>query len=214
LRPSAPEPFQSLTLSYENAFGGEVREKSQAESAVREERNPLGKGYYRRAADAVGNPLPNIERPDHLIDAWDRWPSPAGFGPVSSNWSPRKELAGTFDDRWRNERMPLWPEDHDPRHFQSAPPELSSQEPLRGGEPVELINLASDPEKHFRLPKVFIAVTTAFRGERYNQSVQLDRVILQPDEEKILMVWRSCMNCHNSARRVEESVVFTKRYLR
>ena len=96
----------------------------------------------------------------------------------------------------------------------SAPPDLVTETPLRGGETVELVNLTPESRRVFRLPRVFLVVETLYKGQTYRQAVQLDRVILQPDDDKLVMVWRSWMNCHNNARKVEMTTVRTKPYLR
>lgn len=214
-RPGAARPFLTMPLTYERAFGGSAMQDPKNPGATEEiAANPVGRGFYLRASDAAGHPLPNVEDPADLIRSWSHRPGPVGFGPVPAGWSPRKELAGTFDEAWKRDRMPVWPVDHDPRHHRSAPPDLVTETPLRGGEAVELVNLTPESRRVFRLPRVFLVVETLYKGQTYRQAVQLDRVILQPDDDKLVMVWRSWMNCHNNARKVEMTTVRTKPYLR
>ena len=48
----------------------------------------------------------------------------AAFGPVGRHWEPRVRYAGTYDDRWTEDRMPLLPKDFDDRFHNAAPPGL------------------------------------------------------------------------------------------
>jgi hypothetical protein len=209
-RVTNPEFFTEMPIIYENAFGGADGVDQESEKAVVETRNPIGRGMALKARHLVGQRLPNIEDPNALIQSWKSRPYPAGLGAIPSNWSPRKEYAGTLDETWRRERAPLWPVDYDPRHHQSAHPALVSAEPLRGGERVNLTHLSPDSPLSFRLPRVRFIVDTYLARTRLRQTVQLDRVIIEPDERKVLMVWRSSLNCRSQARRIEKTVVSLK----
>ena len=125
-------------------------------------------------------------------------------------WSPRKELAGTFDDDWLANRMPLWPLDYDPRHHWSADPELISKQPLRGGEHVVLRNLTPDSLLCFELPRLYLTLDTQTATSWLRQRTQLDRVIIEPDTRKLILVWRSSLNCRSNVRQISRTVVDTK----
>lgn len=210
LRPrmSAPAQFTTLPLSYEFAYGG----RAEDEQEQFEPRNPVGRGFTLRAPDD-GSRVPNLEEPGHLISSWNDRPPPASFGAIASWWFPRSKYVGTCDQQWREERMPLWPADHDLRHHRSAHPDLVSDEPLRLGESVELQNLTPGGVMRFRLPKIYPTVEAIVGRERYRQEVQLDRVIIEPDDGKVLLVWRASLNCGRDARRVRQSIIRLKRVL-
>src|SRR3990172_1542596 len=106
--------------------------------------------------------------------------------------------------------MPLWPADYDPRFHQSAPPGFVADKPLVGGETVAMKNLTPEGGLWFRLPREYVIVETTLGGSRVRQRVQLDRVILEPDERKVVMVWRSALDCGGRARQVDKTVVRTK----
>src|SRR5207302_3596070 len=63
----------------------------------------------RRSSDLAGHlsgqRVPNVEYPKSLI-SWKQ-PRPAGFGPIARDWVPRVEFAGTYDEKWEQERLPL-----------------------------------------------------------------------------------------------------------
>jgi hypothetical protein len=199
LAPSAPEEFRSVPLRYELAYGGTHPDSFPW--------NPIGRGFARESANLVHQRLPNLEYPtDSTV--------PAGFGPIPPNWLPRRQFAGTFDSRWREERMPVWPEDFDSRFFLAAPLDQVSSAPLRGGEPVVLENLSSSGTLRFFLPKKHFAFYTETASGRFSQRGQLDRVLIEPDAAKLVMVWRTALNCGPDARVVRKTIIDTKRVLR
>jgi hypothetical protein len=61
-RPSNPQPFDSMPLVWERAYGGSHR---RGDRVLAEERNPVGRGFAggRSAADLQGQPVPNLEDP-------------------------------------------------------------------------------------------------------------------------------------------------------
>jgi hypothetical protein len=198
-----PAPFRSMPITWERAFGG-------ADEGGEHPRNPIGRGFASSADRLLGAPLPNIEDPaDPIVDARSR-PAPAGLSAVPAQWSPRRELAGTYDDAWAKTRAPLWPADMDPRFFRSAPAGLTSERHLVGGEKVTLLNLSPAPVVSFRLPRVALVIHTHFARSSVRQRVRLDRVIVEPDATKCVLVWRSALDCGRAARDVRESVISTK----
>lgn len=211
---TAPEPFESLPICYERAYGGMNVLNDQTGQQESEPRNPIGRGFASSVDLLAGKPLPNIEDPAALVETWRSRPAPAGFGPIPAHWSPRKEYAGTFDADWQRSRAPLWPQDYDSRHQLSAPSELASPGPLRGDEQVRLTNLTPEGTLAFRLPRVYLTVRTTTLARRFRQRVQMDRVIIEPDNRKLVLVWRSSLNCRADARQVLRTTVGTKPFLR
>lgn len=78
LVPSPPKPFRSMPLSPELTFGGKAQ--TPFGMAAPYSANPAGRGYHGTAADAKGQPLPNLEHPAHLVERWDDRPMPVGLG--------------------------------------------------------------------------------------------------------------------------------------
>jgi hypothetical protein len=82
LVPSNPEPFLEMPLTNDRAFGGTgLIDGLEMPHAV----NPAGKGFYLSASDAAGKCLPNLERPDSLIQRWEDQPRPACFFKPAGN---------------------------------------------------------------------------------------------------------------------------------
>lgn len=192
LTPTEPEPFQKMPLSFERAFGGRCPVAAESEEEQQDDRNPVGVGYVAVAEQSVDKPLPNLEDPAALISTWKDRPDPRAFGYVCGHWQPRRAFAGTYDDRWQRERMPLLPDDFDYRFFNVAP--LDQQLPgyLVGGERVELRGFTPDGEFSFELPQDKVGVNLLFpmEVERAEPAV-LDTLIIEPDLRRFQLVWRA-----------------------
>ncbi|MCC6526499.1 MAG: DUF2169 domain-containing protein, partial [Polyangiaceae bacterium] len=136
LRISDPTAFEKLPLVFERAYGGEDRSSPDSAHHEWEQRNPVGVGFVARQSkkDLEGERLPNLEYPGLFIRGPEDRPPPAGFGFVARHWLPRRQYAGTYDERWERERRPALPEDFDPRFFHGAPVDQTTPRPLRGGE--------------------------------------------------------------------------------
>jgi hypothetical protein len=156
---SEPEPFTSMDLVYERAFGG-----IDGPGGMYCRENLVGTGFIgKRTRERVGGlKLPNIEDPRHVITAWDTRPKPAGFGFYGRGWMPRLAYAGTYDDKYMKERHPLPPADFSYRFFNGAHPDLQVDGYLRGDEEVVLVNVCpQNPEMRFRLPGLVPKITVA-----------------------------------------------------
>ena len=151
-RSTAPEPFVSMPLVYERAFGGRDHADHDADAGpgeagargegrvLAEERNPVGAGFRGRRWLARGSALrlPNLEDPRRPWRAVGDRPPPAGFAFVAPCWQPRCAYAGTYDDVWRTTRAPFLPADFDARFCNAASADLTFDGGLFGGEPLVL----------------------------------------------------------------------------
>jgi hypothetical protein len=201
-------PFVSMPVVYERAFGGRTRTTSDEDFPY--PTNPVGVGFH-MIPPPEGSPLPNIEDPQEPTRRWDDRPCSAGLGPIDRGWSPRRALAGTYDEQWKQHRAPLWPGDADSRFFSCAPAGLFSETPLRGGEPVVVEQMTPDGCWAFTLPRFVIHVRTFVAGHAEHSRAQLDRVLLLPDDRQVVLTWRAVARCGNSPRKVSYSTVWAYR---
>jgi len=196
---SAPLSFERMPLVYERAFGGKD-----------DPRNPVGVGFVAPSASTEGAPLddealPNLEDPGALLHDPDDRPAPACFGFVAPGWSPRRLLAGTFDDAWRASRFPRLPVDFDRRHLNAAP--LDQQlRALRGGEPVEIINASHRGPIRFELPRLSLRASVRLRGgEPRAAPMTLDTLVLDADAHRFHVVFRTSFGIHGKLYDLEWS---------
>jgi len=205
---SDPQPFQELPLRWEYAYGG--MDTSDPKKVAHEPRNPFGRGVAADPSTLEHQPGPQIEDPDDLISSARSRPAPAGVGTIGSQFQPRLGYAGTYDDRWQKERMPLPPLDFDERHNQVATPGLITPSYLRGGEAVELVGLHEDGPLQFTLPKLaFNATAHTAQGKQEHRPV-LDTVVLEPGERRFELAWRCCVPMPKRARELSSISVFEK----
>ena len=141
-----PEPFTEMPVAYANAFGGEGFAK-----------NPTGKGFAPvQTGDGHIHALPNIEYPDRLIGSPDDRPDPAGFSRQDITWSRRLAKAGTYDEKYIQERMPGLPDDIDWTFFNDAAPDQWLKGFFAGRESFEIANMNPGlPLLRGKLPGVY-----------------------------------------------------------
>lgn len=191
--PSDPVAFETMPLAYERAFGGHDASTGTPPEVAFEPRNPVGRGYRApRGRFDDGVALPNLEDPARPLDRYGDLRPPCGVGFVSPSWEPRSKLAGTYDDAWLRDRMPMLPADFDPRFFNAASEGLVTPGHLRGDEPVVVRNAGPLPELRFSLPGLRPpAFSVERRGHRpESHTTQLDTVIVDTDAAAVVLLWR------------------------
>jgi hypothetical protein len=206
-----PQPFQEVPLRWEYAYGG--MDTSNPKRLAHEPRNPLGRGVAADPDTLKHKPAPQVEDPTDLITSARSRPAPAGVGALGPGFEPRARHAGTYDDRWQKERMPLPPLDFDARFLNVAAPGLICPAYLSGGEPVELVGLCEDGPLQFELPRlVFGVVALMARGQVEHRPV-LDTVLLEPNERAFELTWRSVIPVPRRARELSAINVFEKEWV-
>jgi len=215
-QPSEPQPFVTMPICYERAWGGLDPGAQGSANPQWDMRNPAGTGFASSSAHAEGLRLPNVEYPEQRVRAWNDRPAPAGFGPLPVHWQPRLGLAGTYDARWMQERQPLLPADFDDRHYQCAPVDQQAPQFLVGGEPVVLINLAAQSQMRFALPRVALALETSFSdgSQVDHERPRLHTVVLEPTLRRLSLVWHSALPCHPKVHKLMRTRLVRKRQLR
>ncbi len=181
---SASVPFEEMPIAWERAYGGVAEDYS-----VVEARNPAGVGVAKRDRDLVGKLAPQIEHPGMPYKtSKDRHP-PAGLGPLLPHWSPRRELAGTFDAAWQKTRMPLMPLDFDVRHNNVATPALIIEPSLAMGDNVSVLGMSHDLFA-FRIPKMPVMLEALYDSRTEVVRPTIDTVIIEPGKRRFEMVVR------------------------
>lgn len=186
-----PVRFETMPLVYERAFGGWDRRHPGLAHQACEPRNPVGAGFRLTWEDGLR--LPNIEDPRALLKTFGDRPPPAGFGFVSPHWQPRAALAGTYDAKWQADRAPLLAKDFDRRHFNAASAGLVAPGYLRGNERVTAEGVVPEGVLAFALPVVPPPRVKIVRKDEadIDLTANLDTVIIEPDEARVLIVWRA-----------------------
>jgi hypothetical protein len=194
IRASQPQPFLVKPISYDVAFGGCDFNHEDPSKHAAYMRNPIGKGFHRHLKSewVDGKPSPNTEELNQPVSRPDEAYAPMAFGPIGRGWEPRYCYAGTYDQKWLDDRFPFLPPDFDEQYYQAAP--LDQQLPVPvGGLEISLVNLTLDGRRSFVIP-AFEAPVHVFpkRGDREDYKANLDTIVLEPDSERLTMSWRLC----------------------
>ncbi len=194
---SAPEPFVRMPICYENAFGGAVVEEDPGRPPDGFAKNPIGKGYFGKKGQGLqdGLPVPNIEKPSAPIRYRDDLPEPAGFGFIGRSWSPRLQYAGTYDESWQREKLPLLPDDFDERYHSGAHPDLILPLGSLSGAMIRAVNVSESGAFSFGLPEVNLSVEAQLKGKEVTFVPFLDTVVIEPDATRVMLTWRVAIPC-------------------
>lgn len=192
LLPTDPKPFVKMPFLFEKAYGGSDHTHDDPKYHGTEMRNPVGVGFFKNPDSKVveGTPLPNIEDPDHSIKKYSDTPNPVGFGTLGRNWQPRIRYAGTYDESWLNNKFPFLPDDFDMHYFQSAPVD-QQVDYLQGGEEVLCRNMTPGGSFKFTIPGMNVPLLFQFRDKEVEVKPNLDTLIIEPDERRIILLWRA-----------------------
>ena len=192
-RPEPPRPFLTMPITYDRAYGGldDIGPDKSRHSAYMP--NPVGRGYHKQLEIAFvdGTPVPNTEEREHPVTEPNGEYRPMSFGPVGRGWHPRLSYAGTYDQNWLDNVFPFLPADFRDDYYQAAPADQQIPHP-KGGEEVLLVNLTPEGRTGFRLPAVDLPfVFIPAKGEREERTGVLDTVVIEPEQRRLILIWRA-----------------------
>jgi uncharacterized protein (TIGR02270 family) len=204
--PTAPEPFTSMPLVWERAYGGVHRD---GEVVRAEERNPVGLGFLgtRKPEELAGQPAPNIDDPEQPFEKLGEQPRPICLAPIAPSWLPRRAYAGTYDGAWQRQRAPYLPQDFDLRFFQNADGPLAFDRFLQAGDPIEITGASADGPVAFDLPGVCPHIEAMIAGSAETPPVNLETLLIEPDENRASFTWRGSIPCDRKLHDVAKVVV-------
>ncbi len=188
-QPTAAQPFTTMRLSWARAFGGPSYPE-----------NPTGIGADEQTiAGFQGRWVPNIESPREPIHSPRQRPvEPAGFSSVDLGSPRRRQLAGTYDQRWLETGFPGLANDAQWELFNIAPRDQWGPQVWPRALSFELDNLhPSKPRIAGRLPDVRArAFLTRVREPKLEATPALEEVGLHlqtlwlfPDVERAVMIF-------------------------
>jgi hypothetical protein len=191
---SPPEPFARMELSYERAFGGKDVTSEPPDACAE---NPVGVGFRGKKSQlpVSGARLPNLENPAQLVGNPGDRPVSHAFGPIAPSWHPRRVYAGTYDERWRRERMPFPPADFDPRHQNTASPDQVLPGYLVGGERVRIAGVRPEGGGYgFALPAFRPQVVVRIGDRREVPELRCDTLAIDAEAQQFSLVARAVVD--------------------
>lgn len=207
--PSEPQPFLSQPISYDRAYGGVDKDPDNPDKIDTYILNPVGVGHYSltKRSDLVGKPLPNTVEVGQTIKNIQGKYQPMSFGPIRRNFPSRVAHAGTYDQNWIDNVFPFLPADFNPLYYQSAPPDQQMDHP-KGGEQVTLINLTPQGHTTFKLPTLEMPVEfTNADFERTEVQAVIDTLIIEPDQQRFILVWRASHPLKRNLMEIQQAVI-------
>ena len=212
-RPSQPEPFIKMPISYNGAFGGVDRSQEDPTKHRWYPTNHVGIGYHEYTLLPKyidGMPFPNTEETDNKVTNPRGNYRPMAFGPLGRAWQQRVKLAGTYDKQWLDNQFPFLPTDFNEEYYQAAPADQWMDYP-KGGEEVDLANLTPQGHCTFTLPVMPVPVEF-FRcdGEQIEMSGVVDTLLFEPDLGRFMMSSRCALPLKKNIHEMECVVVGIK----
>ena len=207
--PTEPAPFTVLPFSYDVAFGGADRSHEDKSKHRFILTNPAGVGFHvNTSKEAIHDkPLPRTEQIGRSISDPRGNYQPIAFGPIGRGWEPRAKLAGTYDQQWLDNVFPFLPQDFQDDYYQSAPADQQISYP-QGGEEDELVNLTPAGKTLFRLPRATVPIEFFRReGDRQTISPPIDTIIIEPDHNRFVLLWRATIPLRKNMFEVPLGVV-------
>ncbi|UXM95245.1 DUF2169 domain-containing protein [Bartonella sp. HY329] len=171
------EPITEIPLQYEYAFGGTIACSEHEQNYCRY--NPVGTGLLSNFILNQDNPifapqigifaeLNNYKPGDELVVC--------GISPIAKGWYPRLNLAGTFDQKWQQQRHPLVPEDFDFNYWNAAPTVLQITPYLKGNETITAYGMFHEKQEYsFCLPGVQLICAIKIKN---NVNIQIEKMNL------------------------------------
>ena len=200
---SIPEPFISMPLIYERAYGGSDTSDANPRNHYVCKTNPVGLGF-RNALSQSRDIL--TEQPNLGFLTSGKETEPAGFGIIARSWSPRIEFAGTFDEEWRTYRWPLMPRNFDLRHYQIAPLDQQTNL-LQTATPVRLTNFTPDGAWEFALPPAELPVYLVSNFDVLEAYPRMDTVLIEPDLGQVSLTFRLKLTLERGRQHLREIVI-------
>lgn len=182
-RYTEPKPLLKLPIKYELAFGGSKGDRCSFQ-------NPVGRGF------GLSNYDDNV--PAHQIE-WAGLDivspvgnhAPASLTPVAKMWEPRIKYAGSYDQKWLDEKWPVMPDDFDFGYFNCANPRLQTREYLTGNEVLEVDGLSAYGREKIALPNFVVFVLLRCEdGALIPWKCNLDTFVLDLNSRKCWLTWR------------------------
>ena len=204
--PSQAEPFTRMPIVYERAYGG----FDPLENGAYDARNPAGCGYGRERGYLVGRPAPQIE--EYSTAGGGVQSRPAGFGPIARHWLPRRSLAGSYDERWQENRMPLLPLDFDERFFFAAPEDQQFPQ-LRHRALIRVAGMSAHGMLNFKLPRVVLGLHVQLGPQEVYRRPRLRTVLILPDPRQVVMTYVDAMECTGTKYTITDTEVVEKQLL-
>ena len=200
-RLSEAEPVTQVALIFENAYGGLDGSGNAFEA------NPVGKGFRppQSPKSESFSSAPQVFFSSDSVNSPTHRQLPAGVGATSPAWLPRRPLAGTYDQHWKNNVWPILPSDFHYRFHNVAPKHLQADDYFRGDETICLDGLADQGPVRRQLPGGLnpgLLMPRSGGGGSWAR-LNMDTLLIDMSARRIEAVFRACFIPPDHTQRAE-----------
>jgi len=136
--------------------------------------------------------------------------TPWRFGPVGRDDKRRLRYAGTYNQDWLENRMPLVPVDFDHRYHQAAPTDQIVAGYLKGDETLRFSNLRGDGQTiQARLPGRACVLSGNVLSHYFTEVPPLDTVSVFLEPLRITLAWRYAIRVRQKIEEISNVHIFT-----
>lgn len=183
---SEPEPFESIPLTWENAYGGKCPVET---GELPYHANPFGRGFYLDEESAEDGLLPNIEDPENPVQSWEDQPVPRGAAPLSRDSSLRIMNSAEFDDEHNPPRLKMIK----PSYYNNANPELILPEQPAVGTLIRVTGARPDgADFSFNLPGGTFHNYVQLADRSFIFPCHLESIYLLTEAQQVVLGFRCC----------------------
>lgn len=220
-RLTEPEPATRVPLTFEHAYGGSFRTDPEDPSTITAfPANPVGRGFFDVKAGAVGDRMPAAQIEDPTVPITDpaQHYAPAGWGATAPVWQPRKNKAGTYDQKWLDTGGRRLPDDYQEAFNNCAPEALQYDGYPLGDEEIHLQGLSPYGDLHARLPNYRALLLARYRGGAMQaggmalDTVFFDLSAADPADYRVYLSYRGFYPVNEPLRRLESRLAILPSY--
>lgn len=179
LEASAPAKFTERPLSLEFAYGGTQPWDGLDIPFMA---NPIGKGFYTELAQAVEQPLPNIEDPRRPVQSWFDQPDPVGVGFCPRGFGPRVQSNVVFDERGLMTELR-------PGFFNEAFPAMVAPH-VAPGSICRVYGVREDGPLICRIPTLPLCTAIDIGSNHLVRTLEIDQIGVEPDIQRVFITFR------------------------
>ncbi len=106
--------------------------------------------------------------------------------------------------------MPILPNDFDNRYHVCVPEDQWCATPLRGDEPIEVLNVTPEGLFSCQLPRIVPGFSSVTLGKRQEHRTHLDTLLINAVERKVELTWRAAIAIPKKLEMIDRVLVFAK----
>lgn len=128
---------------------------------------------------------------------------PAGFGAISRTAPERRNLAGTYDEEWLENRHPYLPKDFNFDYWNCAPADQQIEFPPNNLH-IHLKNMTEEGDWKIELPehRAFVLLRMN-EGNMIPMLLSIDTITIEPELNQVLLTYRGLISAELSIRVLE-----------